>query len=156
MKGVIIQQGEEHFTYLKNLFHLIDNVPKRYNWLITAHECYPQNPVYAKRLSADYCFMTGEDLTEMIENEDFQWIWGVFSAFPKDISKNEILKHELPWADGNEQIWKNPVTLQHPLSEIEIIAWDSTLTVLISKSDEVVEILRKNNRFAEDLEEYNK
>ena len=156
MKGVVIQQGEEHFTYLKKLFHLIDNVQKRYNWLITAHECYPQNPVYAKRLSADYCFMTGEDLTEMIENEDFLWIWGVFSAFPKNISKNEILKYELPWADGNEQIWKNPVTLQHPLSKIEIIAWDSTLTVLISKSDEVVETLRENNRFAEDLEEYNK
>lgn len=101
-----------------------------------------------------YCWMTGVELTEMIE-EDFQWIWGVLSAFPKDISKEKVLEYRLPEADGNGEIWQNPVSIQHPLAEIEIIAWDSSATVFISKEDSIVDLLRKNNEFSEDLEEYN-
>lgn len=62
---------------------------------------------------------------------------------------------ELPYADGNREIWQNPVSIQHPLAEIEIIAWDSSGTVFISKEDSIVDLLRENNEFAEDLEEYN-
>ena len=39
---------------------------------------------------------------------------------------------------------------------MEIIAWDSSMTILISKFDEIVEKLLKSNRLIEDLEEYNK
>ena len=80
MKGAIIDKGEKYYTYLKELFASIGNVQKEYNWLITGHECYPQNPDYAKKLSQEYCWITGDELTNMVENEDFQWIWGVFSA----------------------------------------------------------------------------
>lgn len=39
---------------------------------------------------------------------------------------------------------------------MEIIAWDSSMTILISKFDEIVEKLLKSNPLIEDLEEYNK
>ena len=133
MKGIVIEKGEKYFTHLKKLFLSINGLQKNYNWLITAHECYPQDERYAKIWTEKYCWMTGDELTEMIEEEDFQWIWGVFSAFPKDISEEKVLGQALPEADGNVEIWQNPVSIQHPLAEIEIIAWDSSATVFISK-----------------------
>lgn len=155
MKGVIIVKGKKYFTYLKELFVSIGNVQKEYNWLITGHECYPQNSDYLKKLSGEYCWITGDELTNMVENEDFQWIWGVFSAFPKDISQQEVLKSKLPYADGNIGLWQNPVSIQHPLAEMEIVAWDSSMTVVISKNDDIIEKLKESIPWAEDLEKHN-
>lgn len=152
MKGAIIDKGEKYYTYLKELFASIGNVQKEYNWLITGHECYPQNPDYAKKLSQEYCWITGDELTNMVENEDFQWIWGVFSAFSKNISQQEVLKSKLPYADGNTELWQNPVSIQHPLAEIEILAWDSSMTVVISKNDDIIGKLKESRPWAEDLE----
>ncbi len=156
MKGVIIRKGISHFTFLKEIFHGINNVQRDYNWLITDHECYPQNASYAEIFSSDYCWLSGDELTEIIEHENFQWIWGVFSAFPKNISVETIMKEPLPIADGNCNIWKKPVTLQHPLAEIEIIAWDSAMTVVISRNNEIVHALSENIPLVEDLAIYNK
>lgn len=154
MKGFIIDGGEKYFTYLKSLFGAIDDIQKDYNWLISGHECYPQDVNYAEKLSAKWCWMTGKELTEMIENEDFQWIWGVFSAFSKDVTKEEVLKYKLPNADGNDRIWQNPVSMQHPLSLMEIIAWDSSMTIFISRCDDIIDRIVKSNLLMKDLEEY--
>lgn len=156
MKGVVINKGERYFTHLGSIFNSIENIQKDYNWLITGHECYPQNAEYVEKLSKEWCWLTGEELTEMIEDENFQWIWGVFSAFPKDVTKDMILEYKLPKADGNNKIWKNPISIQHPLSVMEIIAWDSLMTIFISRCNDIVEKLIVSNPLAEDLEEYNK
>ena len=116
MKGAVIYRGEKYFKFLKKIFDSIENVQKNYNWLITGYECYPQNIKYVERLSKEWCWITGKELTKMIETENFQWIWGVFSAFPESVTKDDALKYELPKADGNEKIWKNPISIQHPLS----------------------------------------
>ena len=110
---------------------------------------------YLNILSGKYCWMSGEELTEMVEYEDFQWIWGVFSAFPSSVGVNDVLKYDLPIPDRSEGLWKNPISIQHSLAEIEIIAWDSTATIVICKNDVVAELIEEKNRFAEDLEKYN-
>ena len=156
MKGIVIDKGEKYFTYLGSIFSSIENIQKDYNWLITGHECYPQNAEYAEKVSGEWCWMTGEELTGMVDGENFQWIWGVLSAFPKDITKDMVLEYKLPKADGNEKIWQNPISLQHPLSVMEIIAWDSSMTIFISRNNDIVEKLVARNPLAEDLEEYNK
>ena len=133
----------------------MNEIQRNYNWLITGHECYPQNKMYAEMLSKKYCWITGDEFTEMLENEDFQWIWGVFSAFPKNIIKEDVLTYELPKADGYKELWQNPISIQHPFAEIEIIAWDSSMTVVISKNDDIVDLLSKDYLITEDLEYYN-
>ena len=104
MKGAVIYRGEKYFTFLKKIFDSIENVQKNYNWLITGYECYPQNIKYVERLSKEWCWITGKELTKMIETENFQWIWGVFSAFPESVTKDDALKYELPKADGKSDI----------------------------------------------------
>lgn len=79
----------------------------------------------------------------MINNEDFQWIWGDLYAFPEEIAKKEILKYNFPQADDYDGLWKNPVTIQHPLAEIEIVSLDSSMTILISKNDNIVDMFKK-------------
>lgn len=156
MKGIVLNKGEKYFTFLASIFKSIEDAQKDYNWLISGHECYPQNTKYAEKLSKEWCWMTGEKLTEMIEDENFQWIWGVFSAFPKGVTKEDVLRYKLPEADGNSRIWQNPISIQHPLSIMEIIAWDSSMTIVISKCNDIIEKLAVSNPLAEDLEEYNK
>ncbi|MBB6713395.1 hypothetical protein [Clostridium gasigenes] len=49
----------------------------------------------------------------------------MLSGSPQNITIDEILKYPLPYADGYKGFWKNPISLQHPLVEIEIVPWDS-------------------------------
>lgn len=155
MKGIIIDKGEESSIYLKRIFSPINNIQNDYNWLITNKCAYYPNDKISNIFSGKYTFITGEELTYIIEKEDFVWVWGVFSGFRKNISLDEILKYELPWADGYTGFWENPISIQNPLADLEIVAWDGMLTLFISKDESIVEKLAKNIPNSEDLEKYN-
>lgn len=154
MKGAMIDQGEPYFTHLKKIFHTISHIQKNYNWLILGHECYPQNEEYKKILAGDYCWLSGELLTEMIENEDIQWIWGILFAFDRQVSKQEVLQYDISGSAVYADLWKKPVSIYHPSAQIEIVAWDSTATIFISEQDSVIDGLKKGYPLAEDLEAY--
>jgi len=155
MKSTILEKGESYFTYMGPIFQGINNEQIKYNWLITNCECYPGNKKISDMFSKKYCWISGEQLTEIIYEEEFQFIWGVFSGFSKDISLEEVLKYDLPNADGQGGFWQNNVTIQHPLADIEIVAWDSSLTLFISKIDELVDNFRQSFPLSEDLLERN-
>ena len=58
--------------------------------------------------------------------------------------KEEVLKYELPFADGNYDIYKEDIfVIQHPLADIEIVAEDSSSMFIVAKDDEIA------NRFKE-------
>lgn len=152
--GAISEKDERYYTYLKKVFEAIGNAQQDYNWLITDCECVPRNFETETLLNAEYCWITGEQLTEIILEEDFQWIWAVLSGFDKNIDISEVLKYELPYADGYRGFWEKPLTLQHPLAHIEIVPWDSSLTLFLSDNKEIVESFKKGFPFSEDLEDY--
>ena len=68
----------------------------------------------------------------------------------------EVIKYEKPYVEDNSDFWRNPISIQHPLAEIEIIAWDSSISLIISKNDEVINSFNNYFSYAIDLEEYNK
>ena len=116
MKGAILQKGEKHYTYMKGVFSAIRNAQLGYNWLITNCECYPQTKSFYELLTNDnYCWLSGSELTSLVEKEDFQWIWAVLSGVDKSMPVEEVLKYDLPYADGYAGFWENPITIQHPL-----------------------------------------
>ena len=153
--GAILRKGEGYYTYLKKLFKTINNRQLDYNFLITDCECYPDDKAVGEMLNKGYCFISGEELTKIVEAEDFQWIWGVLSAFDKSVSLSDILKYELPYADGYTGFWENPLTLQHPLALFEIVPWDATLTLILSKDKQIIDDFKKGYPQSEDLTEYN-
>lgn len=155
MKGAILDKGEKYYTDLSKIFSAINGVQNKYNWLITDCECYPQNDTYNEMFSREYCWLTGEELSEIVKADDFQWIWAVISGFDKDVLLDDILKFDLPYADGYTEFWKNPISLQNPLAKIEIVPWDSSLTLIISKEDKIVDDFLKNLPLSQNLENYN-
>lgn len=155
MKGAILEKGEKYYTNLLNVFSAIENVQIKYNWLITDCVCYPRSQQIDELLSKEYCWMSGDELTKIVETENFQWIWAVLSGFEKTIPLEKVLEYELPYAVEYDGFWNNPVSLQHPLASVEIVPWDSSLTLLISKDDKMVADFMNAFPLSEDLSIYN-
>ncbi len=169
--GVIDSASHRFHTYLKAVFDAIGNTQVEYNWLITDTEII----AHSDKLDAlntsvhwqhengkpiavpapDYHFLSGEELTKIITEDDSQWIWGVLSGFEKSVSLKDILKHPLPVSKGYEGFWKNPLTIQHPLALTEIVPWDSSLILILSKNKEIVEKYKEAFPKSQDLIEYN-
>lgn len=127
---------------IKDICNIIGDVDN-YNWLITNIECYPSDEEIVKILDNEYCWIEGRSLLDLLAKEEFQWIWGVFSAFPKEIRLEEVLKYDYPYADGYKGFWENPVALQHPLAVSEIVVWDGSLILVISKRVKLLMLLSK-------------
>jgi len=156
VKSAILQKGEHFYTHMSKIFNAIGNGQLKYNWLITDYECYPQDKGINEVFSTEYIWMAGKQLTEIIRREDFQFIWGVFSGFSLEVTLEEVLKYDLPFADGYKGFWANDVGIQHPLAEVEIVAWDSSLTLLIGRDYNLVQKFRRNLPLSEDLSALNK
>lgn len=125
-----------------------------YNWLITDTDILARSESLAAISMKEYCFLSGESLTNIVRNDDAQWIWGVLSGFTKDISLEEILKYPLPYADGYPGFWKLPISMQHPLASMEIVPWDASLVLLFSKKAETADKFRTRFPKCEDLSQY--
>ena len=82
-------------------------------------------------------------------------MWAVLSGFDKNISLSEIMQYPKPYADGYEGFWKNPLSIQHPLAEIEIVPWDSSLTLFLSKREDLVNNFLEFFPSGKDLSAYN-
>lgn len=155
LKGLVLERGEEYYTDLEKVFRAINNIHTEFNWLITDCCAYPEDERINELLLREYCFLSGSELDEIVKSEDFQLIWGVLSGFKKEVSLEEVMKYNFPYADGNGKLWENPVSIQHPLAEIEIISWDGDKTLIISKDEKIVSDFRKSFSLSEDLEIYN-
>lgn len=140
MKRYISEKEEKYYTHMLKVLNAIGGRNLDYNWLITDIEAYPQDDGELDKLirENDYLFLSTDELITMLEKEDFQWIWGVFSAIPKKYTKEEVLKCELPFADGNYDIYKEDIfVIQHPLADIEIVVFDSSCVQIVAKDEEI-------------------
>lgn len=155
MDGVILKKGEQYYTDLSKLFTAINDVQKEYNWLVTDCVCYPQTKQFDELLSGEYCWLSGKELTRMVEIENFQWIWAVLSGFEKNILLEEVLKFPLPFAEEYTGFWEKPISIQHPLASIEIVPCDSTFTLIISNEIKIISDFKKAFPLSEDLAFYN-
>ena len=149
MKGCIIEGSE-----IEKVFNCIKEL-KNYNWLITDMECYTDDKNLLNVIDNKYCWVQGKDLLKLLKIESSQWVWGVFSAFSKNIELNDVLKYEYPYADGYKGFWKNPLTIQHPLATLEFVIWDGNFILVISEDHKIISDIMKKNNNARDLELYN-
>ena len=131
-----ISKGEDdYYTDILKVVNAIGGRSLNYNWLITEIETSTGD-----YFNDEYVIVSNDELLDNLENKEIQWIWGTFSAIPKKYKQEEILKYNLP---GVENIDKKEIKIQHPLAEIEIIAYDSTFVQLIAKDKTIAEKLKK-------------
>lgn len=152
--GAIDKKSQKYHTNLNEVFKAIKNKQKEYNFLITDCFCSINDSIDNLINEDGYLFISGLELTKIIEEEGIQWIWGVFSAFSKNISLDEILKYKLPYADMNKDLWKLPSRIQNPLATFEIVAFDGSLTLIFSKEKEIVDNFLNYFKESEDLKKY--
>lgn len=152
--AAISEADEEYYTYLPRLFESIDNHQLDYNWLITDCFCNIDTPIEVKVDTTGYCWITGEELTDFVKKNHVQWIFAVLSGFKKDIPLECILKYPLPFADGYPGFWHLPLSMQHPLADIEIVPWDSSLLLFYSQRESLVVQFKAGYPNSENLTDY--
>lgn len=131
---------------LKPILTDLDN----YNWFLCDLDFITE-----KKLPINFdekFFILSNEEFQKIVNSQTQLIWGVISAVPKNI-KIEINQDDLPFADGNNLVWQNG-NLQVNNSEIEIIAFDSSYTIVKFKSQTLSKKFKKYFDEAIELEKF--
>ena len=157
MKGAILQHGQPFFTDMRAVLAALGDHVAAHNWLITDYECndYPDAALFTRE-PGNAVWTTGQALLDTVRLHDIQFIWGVFSAFPKYIPFERVASHPEPYADGYEGFWNIQPSVQHPLATMEIVAWDSSLVLLISRDDTLVTRFRTHFPLSEDLEDHSR
>lgn len=149
MKRVYCKKEFKYYTFLKQILLDLDLVDKDYLWLISDIEAYPRKREYKQLLTNNiYLLLNTKELLDMLEDDDFQWIWAVFSAIPSSYQKEEILKLDLPYVENLEKGKYNPhidePKLQHPYAEFELYAVDSSYMFIISDNEELISKFKKS------------
>ena len=150
MFRLVSVKDKNGYTQMLKIINAFGGRKLNYNWLITDIEAYPQignkdidEKLYSFLNEKDYVFISNSNLLDILEKNDFQWIWGVFSAIPNNFSLDDILKYELPYADENLDIYlDDKFVIQHPLAEIEIVAFDSSGMHIVSKDKNICDCLK--------------
>ena len=99
----------------------------------------------------DWFIISSQEMKRICET-DTQIVWGVFSG----IDKKTVLKTdqiEIPFADGNKEIWKNG-NFQVENSRVEIIAWDSSYTIVKFTEKKMSDKFKEYFEEAIELEKY--
>lgn len=154
--GAINEKGESWYTQMSKVFDAIKNKQTNFNWLITdISDGAPEKIWEYWNDEEDFCWLTGKELSEIVRKQDVQWVWAVLSGFDKSISLPEILSYPQPYADGYKGFWENPLSIQHPLASVEIVAWDGSLTLCFSRKEDMVKDFLNFFPFSENLAIYN-
>ena len=149
LKRVYCKKEFKYYTFLKQILLDLDLVDKDYLWLISDIEAYPRKREYQQLLTNNiYLLLNTKELLDMLEDDDFQWIWAVFSAIPSSYQKEEILKLDLPYVENLEKGKYNPhidePKLQHPYAEFELYAVDSSYMFMVSDNEELISKFKKS------------
>jgi hypothetical protein len=155
--GAILEGGNRRYTYLREIFSAMGDFQKQYNLLITDIEACPRNDDVYNRLnnSERRVWISGRNLTRILDEDDFQWIWAVISGFKPDVEEKEVLNYSRPYADGYEGFWQPKLSMQHPLADFELVPWDSGLLLFFTKDYMLYLEFMRQFPDAKDLQKYN-
>ena len=149
MERVISIKDFKYYTMLKKVLFDLELVDKEYWWLISDIEAYPKKEAHRNFLyKEDYILIKTSDLLKILEEDDFQWVWAVFSVSPLNYTEDEILAYELPHLqfidEGEYNPYEDKPKLQHPLAEFELYAEDSSSMFLITDNEELLNQFKKS------------
>lgn len=147
----------KYHTDLRLLFEALGDCQRSLNWLITELElnCYPPELEYLGCRDGPR-WVSEAELTEIVRSHDLQFVWAVLSGFRPGVVISLADLSPYPFADGNPDLWRPGVGIQHPLAEIEIVCFDSSSTLVLARDPEVAARLRHFFPEAQDLETHNR
>ncbi|MBO7196357.1 MAG: hypothetical protein J6V80_03390 [Clostridia bacterium] len=148
MKRIYSEKDFKGYTCMSRVLSDLKLDIKDYWWLICDIEAYPIKKQYQDLIGDNYyLLLSTSELVNMLKDDDFQWVWAVFSAIPSTYEKEDILKFNLPYLEYFDEGQYNPYVdeprIQHPYAELEIYAADSSYMFLISDDEELVDRFKK-------------
>lgn len=137
MKRYFSKDDDKYYTHILKLINSLGGRDLKYNWLITNIEAYPVDEVFSKLTSCDAIFLSNDELIDMLEKEDFQWIWAVFSAMPSslNVDEDEVFQYGFPCSKNVDVSSNSEKVIQHPLADIEINCIDSSYFIIVFKQN---------------------
>lgn len=152
MKGAILERGIEKYTNLSLFLPSIKEDIMSYNWLLSDIDSNYHSDSISKN---GYEFLSGKEFLELILKNEYKFVWGVFTAFSKEKTVEEIVSKGIPFAEGYTGFWENPITMQNPLAITEMVLWDGILALIVSHNDDTVNCFLDFYNASENLETYN-
>ncbi|TCI22936.1 hypothetical protein EVJ33_04965 [Exiguobacterium sp. SL-10] len=152
----------DRFTSIQQVIDSLGTQVTKYNWMLTDVDGnIPDRHLHyfddVREFEEGWVYwIKGEQLIQFVHMPDVYFIWGVFSGFD---SKQYITFEQLdvyPFADGNAELWIESPHIQHRAAVCELILWDSSHVLLLSKNSELTEQFRKAHPDWRSLEEYNR
>lgn len=124
------------FTEMRSVFKALGMRASDYDWFISDIE----TNYYGNEFASEDQWITGEVLERFITDNTVQFIWAVFSAFPKGV---RVLVEATPTVDGYAGYWSGiEVAPQLKGALFEIAAWDSSATILVGLPSAEIEHFR--------------
>lgn len=143
-------------TDMRLVFDAIQGCQRDFDWVITDLELnwYPPELPYLGRPEQPRR-LSGVTLTEIVNKHDFQFVWGVLSAFDPTVELDLTRLMPYPCADGNSELWRPGVKIQHPLAQLEIVCFDSSCTLILTRDATLTRKVRDYFPEARDLDVHN-
>ena len=135
MQRYISINDDNEYTHLLKILKSLGGSNLKYKWLISDIEAYPQNKSYNDLFNNDYIFLSNHELLTILENEDIQFINGIFSAIPANFKKNEVFQYAIPRINKIDLKYYVALNIQHPLADMEIACIDSTYFSITSRQE---------------------
>ena len=144
MKRIYSKKDFKYYTAMGQVLSDLKLDTKDYWWLISDIQACPRKKEYQDLIGDNYfLLLSTSELVNMLKDEDFQWIWAVFSAIPSTYEKEDILNFDLPYLEDFDEGRYNPYVdepkIQHPYAELEIYAVDSSYMFLITDDEELID-----------------
>jgi len=125
------------FTEMNSVFKALGIRARDYDWFVSDIE----TNYYGDGFMSEDQWITGEALEGFITENTVQFIWAVFSAFPKGV---RFPVKAAPIVEDYAGYWSGTeVTPKLKDALFEIAAWDSSATILVGLPNEAIERFRK-------------
>lgn len=146
-----------HHTDLHRVFAALDDRQREFDWLLTDFELSFHPPGLPYLAGPErVLWLSGERLSAIVGAHVVQFIWAVLSGFRPGVEPDLARLDPYPFADGNDALRQPGVQIQHPLAAVEIVCYDSSATLLLSRDDDLTRRFRAHFPEAVDLDEYNR
>lgn len=145
-----------YYTDLGLVFRALDGAQRELDWILTNLDCIALDgeplPLELRSLTDRPVVYSGTALSELVERREIQFVWVVASGFPANELPDPASLDPYPFADA---LWHPGVSPQHPRAVVEIISWDSSASLLLTRREELSQRFRAFFADAVDLEMHN-
>lgn len=153
MQGFILNE-KGYVTFPYEILKHIEPYIKSLKWKVRCVEHNnPDNESFPLNEPHDY-FLDGEQLFSLLQQyAHVQWIWGVLSGFPRELSWEEIKGNSNCYDITMDQPYlKNGLCYIESQTVFELIALDSSETYVLIDDDAIISSLSSHFPHAERLE----